>query len=118
MRTPSTTQFLLALALSAALAGCKSGNADMAEKKDETPAIPVETAVAATGSVSAIYSGTASLEAEQQASVVAKVGGVVTQLMVEEGTRVRAGQVLAKLDDARMKLELDRARANLAKLEQ
>lgn len=118
MRKPSTTPILLAAALAVALAGCKNGNADMAEKKDETPAIPVETAVAATGSVSAIYSGTASLEAEQQASVVAKVGGVVTQLMVEEGTKVRAGQVLAKLDDSRMKLELDRARANLGKLEQ
>ena len=118
MRKATATQILLFAAIAASLVGCKNGSADMADKKEETPAIPVETAVAATGSVSAVYSGTASLEAEQQATVVAKVSGVVTKLLVEEGTRVRAGQVLAKLDDARMKLELDRARANLAKLEQ
>lgn len=106
------------VALSLALAGCGNGEAKMAEKKDETPPIPVETALVAQGSVSAVYSGTASLEAEQQATVVAKVSGVVTRIVVEEGTRVKAGQVLAKIDDARYKLELDRARANLAKLEQ
>lgn len=105
-------------ALALALAGCGKGEAKMADKKDETPAIPVETAVVAAGSVSAVYSGTASLESEQQATVVAKVSGVVTRIVVEEGTRVKAGQVLAKIEDARYKLELDRARANLAKLEQ
>lgn len=104
--------------LGLALAGCGKRDGEMADKKDETPPIPVETAVVSTGSVSAVYSGTASLESEQQATVVAKVSGVVTQIVVEEGTRVRAGQVLARIEDARYKLELDRARANLAKLEQ
>jgi len=106
------------LTLSLALAGCGKGEAKMAEKKDETPAIPVETAIVAAGTVSAVYSGTASLESEQQATVVAKVSGVVTRIVVEEGTRVKAGQVLAKIEDARYKLQLDSARANMAKLEQ
>src|SRR5690606_6900324 len=70
------------------------------------------------GPVSAYYSGTTTLEAERDAEVVAKVGGVIEQLMVEEGQRVAAGQVLAKIDDARLKLEVARAEANLAKLEQ
>jgi membrane fusion protein (multidrug efflux system) len=118
MRPTATPLTALAATLILALAGCSKGGADVAEKKDEVPAIPVETAVAAVGSVSATYSGTASLEAEQQATVVAKVGGVITRILVEEGTRVRAGQVLAKIDDARYKLEVDRAKANLAKLEQ
>jgi membrane fusion protein (multidrug efflux system) len=115
----TTPLSLVALAtLSLALAGCGKGEAKMADKKDETPPIPVETATVSAGSVSAVYSGTASLESEQQATVVAKVSGVVTRIVVEEGTRVKAGQVLAKIEDARYKLELDRARANLAKLEQ
>ena len=111
---------LAAVALSLALAGCQNGDAKIADKdkKDETPPIPVETAVVASGSVRAVYSGTAALEAEGQATVVAKVGGVVTHIQVEEGTRVRAGQVLARIDDSRLRLELDRARANLAKTEQ
>jgi len=118
MNRSTRLTFAALTALGLALAGCGKGEAKMAEKKDETPAIPVETATVATGSVSAVYSGTASLESEEQATVVAKVGGVVTRIVVEEGTRVRAGQVLAKIEDARYKLELDRARANLAKLEQ
>ena len=108
---------LTVVSLCLALAGCKPGEAQMADKKDEAPPIPVETAVVSAGSVSAVYSGTATLEAENQATVVAKVGGVVTHILVEEGARVRAGQVLARIDDARFKLALDQARANLGKTE-
>ena len=110
--------FIAAAVLSLALVGCGKAGDKMADKKDETPPIPVETALVAQGSVSAVYSGTASLESEQQATVVAKVSGVITRIVVEEGTRVKAGQMLAKIDDARYKLSLDQARANLAKLEQ
>lgn len=118
MKRYTRLPLIAATLLGLGLAGCGKGEAKMADKKDETPPIPVETAVVSSGSVSAVYSGTASLESEQQATVVAKVSGVVTHIVVEEGTRVRAGQVLARIEDARYKLELDRARANLAKLEQ
>jgi len=45
--------------------------------------------------------------------VVAKVGGEVVTLLVEEGDRVVAGQVLAELDGERLRLEMLSARANL-----
>lgn len=118
--TRAFSALLLASLSAIALTACgQSGDAQAdAAKKDETPAIPVETATASVGSVSAHYSGTATLEAEKDAAVVAKVGGVVEQLFVEEGERVAAGQVLAKLDDDRLRIEVARAEANLAKLEQ
>lgn len=117
-RQPTLLLSTVLLATGLALSGCGNGKAKEKDKQDETPSIPVETASVTSGSVSATYSGTATLEAEQEATVVAKVSGVVQRILVEEGARVSAGQVLAKIDDARFKLERDRARANLAKLEQ
>ena len=53
----------------------------------------------------AVYSGTAPIEAHDEAVVVAKVGGEVRQIYVEEGDTVKAGQVLARLDGDRLRLE-------------
>jgi len=86
------------------------------KKKDET-VVPVEAAHVTRGDISAYFTGTATLEAEQETEVVAKVGGVVKKLYVEEGHFVKAGQILAKLDDEKLKVQLEQARANLMKLE-
>lgn len=100
------------------LAGCmQKGETPDAEEKEET-AIPVEVAGLERGDVAAVYTGTASLETDADAVVVAKVGGEVVELLVEEGDRVTTGQVLARLDGDRLRLEMERARANLRKLEQ
>lgn len=104
------------------LAGCgkpsdtPEGGPD-AEKKTEDAAVPVEIAVASRQPMLASYTGTASLEAERQADVVAKTSGVLLRLQVEEGDVVRAGQSLAQLDPDRPKLEVARAEANLRRLE-
>jgi len=50
--------------------------------------------------------------------VVAKVGGEVTALLVEEGETVVAGQVLARLDHERLRLRMEQAKAALNKLKQ
>lgn len=81
------------------------------------PPAPVEVQNAARGEMLAVYSGTAPLEADGEAVVVAKVGGELRQLMVEEGASVRQGQVLARLDGERLRLEAAQARAQLSKLE-
>jgi len=109
--------FLLASLL---LSGCgagtgKDGKADQAGEAD--PSIPVEVATATRQTVTASFTGTAGLEPENQAQVVAKASGVLLKLLVEEGDRVRAGQLLARLDDERQRLELARAEADLKRLE-
>jgi membrane fusion protein (multidrug efflux system) len=105
-----------------ALGGCDAGNANGDTKEDdeeeETPPVPVEVRLASRGDVYATYTGTASLESDQEALVVAKVAGEVKQLLVEEGDRVRAGKVMARLDGDRLRLELKRSEANLRKLRQ
>ncbi|HET6603716.1 MAG TPA: efflux RND transporter periplasmic adaptor subunit [Xanthomonadaceae bacterium] len=86
--------------------------------EDKKPtAVPVEVAQVAERPLSARYSGTATLEAPGEAQVVAKTSGVLLKLEVEEGDRVRAGQVLARLDPERTRLEAQRAKAMLNKLE-
>lgn len=118
---------VLAVAISLALAGCGGGQpADgSAEKTAETaaaeqkkvPAVPVEVATVGRNAISASYGGTASLEAPAEAQVVAKGSGVVLQILVEEGDQVKAGQVLARIDPDRPRLEMERARATVRKLE-
>ena len=86
-------------------------------KKDEKVVVPVEVGAVIQGDISAYLTGTATIEAEEETEVVAKVGGVVEKILVEEGATVRAGDVLAMLDDEKISVELAQARANLNKLE-
>ncbi|MCP5104448.1 MAG: efflux RND transporter periplasmic adaptor subunit [bacterium] len=86
------------------------------EKKEKDPGTPVEVTKVMKGNITANYSGSATLEAEAEAVVVAKIGEVVQQIFVEEGDMVKEGQALAKLDDEQVKLELSRAESLLKKL--
>jgi len=97
--------------------GCGKDSQSKPKDKKDVAAIPVEVSQVGTGNIAAYFSGTATLEAEGDASVVAKVGGVVKQILVEEGSYVKVGQVLAKLDDERLAVQLAQAEANLNKLE-
>lgn len=100
---------LLALAL---LAGCSD---QKKEDKKEEAAVPVEIAKVTVGPIDAAYRGTATLEAEDEATVLAKTSGVIEQILAEEGQRVKAGQVLARMETDRLKLEAARARAEANK---
>jgi len=105
--------------ISLLLAACQDGGSAAEENgEEETPPVPVEVRHATRGDVYAVYSGTASLESDEEAEVVAKVGGEVVAILVEEGDVVREGQVLARLDGDRLRLEMERAEANVRKLEQ
>ena len=84
--------------------------------EDSTSAIPVEIAKAKNGEISAYYSSTATLEAEDEATVVSKVRGMVTEINVEEGDFVNADEVLAQLEDEQLELEAKRAKATMDRL--
>jgi membrane fusion protein (multidrug efflux system) len=115
-RSPRRAVLALVLLLLAACGG-KPGAPKDEDKKPEDVAVPVEVAKAARHPMMASYSGTAALEPEREAQVVAKTSGVLQKLMVEEGDRVREGQLLAQLDPERPTLEVARAEANLRRLE-
>ena len=108
------------LALSAAfmLHGCGGERGpDGAPAGDETQAVTVEAVAAEPRAMAASYSGSASLDARAEAQVVAKTSGVALQVLVEEGDRVRAGQVLVRIDADRARLNLAQADVQVKKLE-
>ena len=120
-RLPRLTGRLAAISLLIAfsavgLNGCGKGAAkDGAESA--TAAIPVQVEVPSRGEMLSVYAGTAPLQADQEATVVAKVGGEVREILAEEGDRVKAGQVLARLDGDRLRFELQQTEVNLRKLD-
>ena len=98
------------------LSACQQGD-QAQEDDDEVPPIPVETSTPTRGDVLAVYSGTAPIEAFAEADVIAKVEGEVREVLVEEGDEVEKGQVLARLDGDRLRLELNESRARLKKMQ-
>jgi membrane fusion protein (multidrug efflux system) len=99
------------------LSACQQGaeNGDQNEEED-VPPVPVETSTPVRGDVYAVYSGTAPIEAFAEADVIAKVEGEVREILFEEGAEVAQGQILARLDGDRLRLELNESRARLNKM--
>ncbi|TXK64454.1 efflux RND transporter periplasmic adaptor subunit [Alkalisalibacterium limincola] len=110
---------VLAVSFALGLSACGGSGTDAAAQEEERPpdAVPVETAQVGRREIAASYSGTATLEAVNEAQVVSKTSGVLLELMVEEGDVVRAGQVLARLDPDRKGLALAQAQSQLQKLQ-
>jgi membrane fusion protein (multidrug efflux system) len=105
------------LFLSACQSDRETESTEVSEEEEEAAPIPVETAQPTRGDVYAMYTGTAPVEAFAEADVIAKVDGEVRELLVEEGQDVGKGQVLARLDGDRLRLELNESEAKLRKLQ-
>lgn len=108
----------LAVALALAMSGCggpANGNEEGGED-EEAVRIPVQVSPVRLGGVTAAYEGTATLEAEREATVVARTSGVLMELSAEAGDTVARGDVLARLDADRHRLEVAQARAQLDRL--
>ena len=98
-----------------ALTGCGVGEAkvvDVVEQESGTP-LPVEASMPARADIYALYATTGTLESDSDAPVLARVAGEVVEILVEEGTLVDQGQILARLDGEQLRLEMQQARANL-----
>jgi membrane fusion protein (multidrug efflux system) len=116
----SLNRFGLAVLVCVILLGACAQNGDepeTTEDEEATVAIPVEIVAPTRGDIVAVYSGTAPIEAFAEADVIAKVSGEVRQILMEEGEDVTQGQVLARLDGDRLRLELNQSEANLRKLQ-
>jgi len=109
----------LAALLLVGLTGCGSdarSDATPAES-GEPPAVAVEVTRVARGDVASAWTGTATLVPERQTPAVAKLGGIVLEILVEEGDRVEAGEVLARLERDRYEFQARQTEAVLHKLE-
>lgn len=85
-------------------------------KPVEVEKIPVELATPEVRVFKEKVSFVANLEPEEQAAVVSKLGGkTVLRVLVDIGTPVKAGQVLAILDDSLLRPQLSQAEASVEK---
>lgn len=95
-------------------AGNGPGGGPAAQKQ---PPVPVAVSVAETGPIASYYTATATLAAERDADILARVSGVVEKLLCEEGDEVAAGQTLLRIDNAEYQFRLEQAQAARADLE-
>ena len=134
-----TTRFLRALLLLACLAplaasglvlgGCaaddsqasegtapaETGNDPGAPDTDEAKTVPVEVTTLERGPIESVLRFSTNLEAEQSVAVYSQAARQVVDLRVEEGDRVRKGQVLVRLQDDEQKLQVAKVQGQLAK---
>lgn len=114
---PKVAGVLLAMVLVAAgayWAGSAGNSAPSAPASTPAPAAsrpaPAATS-AAPPEEAAVLSASGYITARRMATVASRITGQLTEVVVEEGMRVAAGDVLARLDDRIAKNDLDRAQA-------
>jgi RND family efflux transporter MFP subunit len=73
----------------------------------------VARAAAPGGAAGSVLDASGYVTARLQATVSAKITGKVTEVLIEEGMRVREGAVLARLDDTEARAQLGLAQAQL-----
>jgi membrane fusion protein, multidrug efflux system len=75
------------------------------------PPTPVEAATATTQTVQDKFDAVGTIEADQAISIVSEIDAAVVSLPFEEGTAVKAGQLIAQLDDSQLAAEVSRTDA-------
>ena len=78
---------------------------------------PVETPTFSAERREAVLNASGYITARRMATVSAEVMGLITSVDVEEGMRVSEGQVLAQLDDAKARVSLELAQAQVQVLQ-
>lgn len=114
--TPARPLGALALgAACVALAACGRDTAATAsaDRTDSTPPREVRVVPAAGVRVPRTVNVTGTLAAEEQVVLAMKVPGRLAELRVDLGTRVRRGEVVARLDPTDFRLRLEQAQAAL-----
>ena len=107
----------LSTILAIALSGCGVGEAKIADvvELDDASALPVEVSFPYHADIFATYQTTSALESDADAPVIARVAGEVIEILVEEGSQVEQGQILARLDGELLRLEMLQVKARLDK---
>lgn len=89
--------------------GKKKGKKKGKDDEPEEVPVPVELARAEKRSLAAYYRASSVLEADRHVELVAKVAGRVQRVLVEEGDWVKAGQILAELENDRERVQVRQA---------
>lgn len=110
---------LILMLFTVALTGCggEGGKDKKKDREEEKAPIPVEVVATIRGDIQQTYRSITTLEAENEAQVVARSTGILEKLLVEEGDIVEKGQLLAQLDIEQLTLEVEQNAATLQRLD-
>lgn len=109
--TAPTAAMVVALILASALIeGCGQGGGGGGGGFSPPP-MPVETAPVVEGPVVDRFEAVGTIEAGEAITVVSEITGTVVSLPFDEGRRVRAGELIAQLDDEQLRAEVKRTEA-------
>jgi membrane fusion protein (multidrug efflux system) len=75
------------------------------------PPMPVEVANVIEQTLSDKFNAVGTIEAIEEVTIVSEIEGIVTEIPFEEGSYVKRGDLIAKLDDSQYEAELIRAEA-------
>lgn len=104
---------LVTLAAALLLAACRGQDGAAARAVPGEPVVPVEVAIAALGDAARVVSVTGTVEPIRTVGINSQLAGAVLAVEAEEGSRVRQGQVLARLDGREVEAQLTSAEAAL-----
>lgn len=125
MRNFGFLSIIIGLFMVVTLSACQNADANAAsdENGDSKPqaspqALPVETVQVSRATMHASFTTTTLLESLHEADVIARVSGIVEEVLVEEGDYVERGQVLAEIDKERFQQAVQQVSAELRGVEQ
>lgn len=117
---PKKTPVWIPIALVAALLGAglfiksRSGKQADTQRQSAGPTTKtVRVVPVATGTLVSNVSITGQLRSNQDVNLGSKISGIVRRVYVDEGQKIRRGQVLVQLDDADLRQQVDAARAGV-----
>jgi len=106
-------RFIILSVITIVLFGC--GSKEAPSKKDI--AIPVTLGKVKSMDVHHIIKQVGTLEANERVMVKSETKGKIKQIIFEEGKRVKGGELLVKLDDAKIKAEIKSIEASILQLQ-
>merc|ERR1711912_15282 len=111
------TSIILFTGISILMSSCFSASGEENEKKTSQKTQPVSVKVAEVEKlekpIPVVASGVLGSESESKLSF--KIGGIIAKIYVEEGQKVKAGQLLAELEKAEINAQVVQAQSGLAK---
>ncbi|KQO56578.1 efflux RND transporter periplasmic adaptor subunit [Methylobacterium sp. CM6241] len=116
-RRPVIVRLVLPFLMAMTLTGCKPEASNPAAPAAEMSSMDVSTVVAATATVPRTLDLPGRLVSTRVAEVRAQVSGIIQQRTFEEGSLVRKGDVLFRIDPAVYKAEVDVRTAAVARAE-
>jgi membrane fusion protein (multidrug efflux system) len=106
-------RYLLSLVFAVSMISLRCGNAPASDQQQRRPIAYVEVELARKASIASLISATGTITAKNEVKVIAQAEGKIVKMPVEEGARVKQGQVLVQLDASVLAAQTREAEANM-----